>query len=132
MVDEAVAVGTTVGFRMMLHIMRNETLVLARWLQIMPGNGLCGNAKTYTLSISNYTNNIEVMAGDVIAVETEECTNTTNTSSRSTVVCPFLPVTNTSDMERCIGYNENGNFGQLETICGLRLNLKTSIIDASK
>ena len=130
MVDEAVATGTTVSFRMMLHIMRrNETLVLTQ-LHIMPENGLCGNTKTYTMSISN-TSNIEVMAGDVIAVETEECTNITDTNNRSTAVCPFLPVTNTSDMERCIEYNENGNFGQLETICGLRLNLKTSIIGAS-
>ena len=86
--------GRTVEYRMRLHIARiNKDAMTFDTIptRVTTIAGDCGNGRSG--SFSKYLN-VEVMAGDYIAVEVAEgCT----TEGNATVVCPFLPVAATTD-----------------------------------
>jgi hypothetical protein len=82
--------------------------------------GNCTDKKANTTGFLKATMlDIDVVEGDLIVVEVNECTTEDNH-----MVCPFLPVMQ-ADEKSCIQTIVNGS--ELQTECGLLFNLKADI-----
>ena len=112
----------TIQYGMRLHIARfNPDLETFETIPnyITTINGHCGNS-----GIGEFEKSLDlnVLAGDFIVVEVEECSTGENMT-----VCPFLPVVESSDSTSCILHSDDLDLRTRRKLCGMLLAIEAHV-----